>query len=380
MFKSNPERPWSLRYLAVATALATAALAQPVLSRSAQHGAHPHKSDHILIADQFNNRIIEIDRATHAIVWQFGDGFDTPSASSIVGPNDAERFGELTLISGTGIPPSSPPLPGCSDPVNGCPDNRVLIVNHGGHIVWQYGEGGVAGSDADQLNTPVDAIVAPGFLGKEGLVVMITDQANQRVIAVDRKKQIIWQYGTTGISGNGPDQLNNPNSQQFLDNGNVLIADENNNRVIEVKTDGTLVAQFTAGGTISGAAFASRLPGGDTLITDSNNSRIVEVDANDAVVWQYMTNTDAGSNASPLPTRAVRLRNGDTLISDQFNQRVIEVTPAGQIVFTQGELNTPGDGFDRLNGPYDAKDINDFTGLTAPKNLGEGEQGISDDD
>lgn len=209
---------------------------------------------------------------------------------------------------------------------------------------------------------------------------MITDQANQRVIAVDRKKQIIWQYGTTGISGNGPDQLNNPNSQQFLDNGNVLIADENNNRVIEVKTDGTLVAQFTAGGTISGAAFASRLPGGDTLITDSNNSRIVEVDANDAVVWQYMTNTDAGSNASPLPTRAVRLRNGDTLISDQFNQRVIEVTPAGQIVFTQGELNTPGDGFDRLNGPYDAKDINDFTGLTAPKNLGEGEQGISDDD
>ena len=89
MFKSNPERPWSLRYLAVATALATAALAQPVLSRSAQHGAHPHKSDHILIADQFNNRIIEIDRATHAIVWQFGDGFDTPSASSIVGPNDA---------------------------------------------------------------------------------------------------------------------------------------------------------------------------------------------------------------------------------------------------------------------------------------------------
>lgn len=47
MFKSNPERPWSLRYLAVATALATTALAQPVLSRGTQHGAHPHKSDHM---------------------------------------------------------------------------------------------------------------------------------------------------------------------------------------------------------------------------------------------------------------------------------------------------------------------------------------------
>lgn len=380
MFKSNRERKWSVRCLTAATTLAIATLAQPALALAErQGGISPHKSDHILIADQFNNRIIEVDRATHAIVWQFGDGFDTPSASSIVGPNDAERFGELTLISGTGIPPSSPPLPGCSDPVNGCPDNRVIIVNHGGHIVWQYGQAGVAGADVDQLNTPVDAIIAPGFLGNEGLVVMVTDQANERVIAVNREKKIVWQYGTTGVTGNGPNQLNNPNSQQLLDNGNVLIADENNNRAIEVTTNGTLVAQFTAGGTVSGVAFASRLPNGDTLITDSNNSRIVEVDATDAVVWQYLTNTEAGSNPSPLPTRAVRLQNGDTLISDQFNQRVIEVTPAGQIVFTQGGLNMPGDGFNRLNGPYDAKAINDFTGLTAPKNLGEGEQGVAGD-
>lgn len=376
MYRNSLKDARRIRHLAVAIALALAAAAQPALSSDKCHDdARSHQSYHILIADQFNNRIIEVDRLTHAIVWQFGDGFDTPSARSVVGPNDAERFGELTLISGTGIPPSNPALPGCSDPTNGCPDNRVIIVNHGGNIVWQYGQDGVAGAGADQLNAPVDAIIAPDFLGIEGLVVMVTDQANQRVIAVDRKKRIVWQYGTTGVAGNGPNQLNNPNSQQFLDNGDVLIADENNNRVIEVRTDGTLVAQFTAGGTISGAAFASRLSNGDTLIADSNNSRIVEVDASDNVVWQYLTNTEAGSNSSPSPTRAVRLRNGDTLISDQFNQRVIEVTPSGQVVFTQGQLNMAGDGFDMLNGPYDAKDINDFTGLTSPKKLGEGKQG-----
>jgi len=32
-------------------------------------------------------------------------------------------------------------------------------------------------------------------------------------------------------------------------------------------------------------------------------------------------------------------------------------------------LNTPGNGFNRLNGPYDAKVVGDFTGLTPP--LGE---------
>lgn len=317
----------------------------------------------ILVADQFNNRVVEINRRTHQVVWQFGNGSDLPGPHSVVGTNDAERFGTLTLISGTGTPPG---LPGCSDTVNGCPDNRVFIVDPRGDIVWQYGQAGVAGAGPDQLNTPVQALFLVSFPGHYGPHVLIADQANQRIILVNLRKQVVWQYGTTGVSGNGPNQLNNPNSAEVLANGHVLIADENNNRVIEVTRAGALVKQFTAQGTVSGAAFASRLPNGDTLITDSNNNRIVEVDANDQPVWQYFTNTEAGSNPTPLPTRAVRLRNGDTLISDQFNDRVIEVNMLGKTVFTQGALNMPGSGYDQLNGPYDAKQIGDFTGLTPP--------------
>ena len=320
----------------------------------------------IVIADQFNNRVIEIDPHTHAILWQFGNGSDKAGPHSIVGTNDAERFGPLTLISGTGIPPASPPLPGCSDPVNGCPDNRVIIVTPAGRIVWQYGQAGVAGFGPNELNTPVHALVTTAFPGHRGLHVLITDQANSRVILVNLRRQIVWQYGMTLVPGAGANQLNNPNSAELLENGHVLIADENNNRVIEVTTGKQLVRQFTAGGTVSGAAFASRLRNGNTLITDANNNRIVEVDAADAPVWEYLTNTESGSNSAPLPTRAVRLANGNTLISDQFNQRVIEVTPAKDIVFTQGLLNTPGKGFNRLNGPYDAKVVGDFTGLTPP--------------
>ncbi|TAM95636.1 MAG: hypothetical protein EPN40_10245 [Rhodanobacteraceae bacterium] len=198
---------------------------------------------------------------------------------------------------------------------------------------------------------------------------LITDQGNQRIILVDMKKRIDWQYGTTGVAGSAANQLSNPNSAEVLDNGNILIADENNNRVIEITPRGWIVKQFTAQGTVSGAAFASRLDNGDTLITDSNNNRIVEVNGNDHVVWQYVTNTLPGSNPTPLPTRAVRLENGDTLISDQFNDRVIEITPTGQIVFQQGTINAPGNGYNQLNGPYDAKVIGDFTGLTRPFGL-----------
>lgn len=322
-----------------------------------------HHAGNILIADQFNNRVIEVDPMTHKVVWQFGDGSDIPGPHSVVGTNDAERFGQFTLISGTGTPPG---LPGCSNTTNGCPDNRVFIVNHKGKIVWQYGQAGVAGSGPDQLNTPVQSLYLSSFPGYPGPHVLITDQANQRVILVNMKKRIEWQYGTSGVSGSGPNQLNNPNSAEVLDNGDVLIADENNNRAIEISAAGQTVQIFTAHGTVSGVAFASRLPNGDTLITDSNNNRIVEVDDGDNVVWQYFTNTAPGSNPTPLPTRAVRLREGDTLISDQFNDRVFEITPSGRIVFQQGTINVPGNTFNLLNGPYDAKVIGDFTGLTPP--------------
>jgi hypothetical protein len=117
---------------------------------------------------------------------------------------------------------------------------------------------------------------------------------------------------------------------------------------------------------LSGAAFASRLCDGHTLITDSNNNRVLEVDQDGNVVWSYSTNTRTGSVSSPLPTRAVRLRNGNTLISDQYNMQVIEVTPDKKSVFTQGKIAVAGKTFDMLNGPYDAKVIGDYTGLTPP--------------
>jgi hypothetical protein len=324
-------------------------------------GSEFNQPGNILITDQFNNRVIEIDPAGN-IVWQFGNGPGDTSANAIVGTNDAERVGDFTLMSGTGIPAGA--TKNCKK--SGCADNRVILVDRGGNIVWQYGQFGVTGFGPDQLNTPVQNTYLPSGH------VLITDQGNERVIEVRRADNaVVWQYGQNGVAGNGPDQLNNPNAAELLANGHILISDENNNRAIEVThtTPSHIVAIFSAHGTVSGLAFASRLANGNTLLTDSNNSRIVEVDPRDNPVWEYFTNTRPGSNPSPLPTRAVRLANGNTLISDQFNDQVIEINPSKIIVASYGTINDPGFSPStaiQMNAPYSAYVIGDYTGITPP--------------
>src|SRR5216683_94711 len=287
---------------------------------------------------------------TQMVVFTFGSGnpkLCNPGPGSIIGLNDAERLsGGLTLLAGTGVPAGSASYP------KGCNDNRVIVVKQQGQIVWQYGQAGVTGSGPNELNVPVFAIQLPSRN------ILVVDQANNRVIEVDRNsKQVVWSYGPKS----GPSALNNPNSAELLPNGDILIGDENNNRVIEITRDGTIVWQYDQG--ISAAAFASRLPNGDTLIADSSHSRILEVTPNKRIVFEYFTNTDTGSNSAPLPTNAVQLADGSIIIADQFNHRVIIVNPKG---FKYGTINVAGNGADQLNGPYTAYVIGDYTGQTPP--------------
>ncbi len=175
-----------------------------------------NKPGNILIADQFNNRVIEVSEKGK-IVWSFGLGPNDFSKKSVLGVNDAERIGDDTLMAATGIPAGVDP--NCN---NGCPDNRVILVDPDGKIIWQYGKFGVTGAGPNELSAPVQATYT-----SRGTV-FITDQGNQRVIEVNKKGHIIWQYGTTGVAGSGPDELNNLIPAQVLENGDILIADEGN--------------------------------------------------------------------------------------------------------------------------------------------------------
>ncbi len=331
---------------AIAVMAAAAILAaQGVRAASGDETAF-NEPGNVLISDQFNNRVVEVDAKKH-LVWSFGSGGPaqcTAGAGTVIAPNDVERLAEgLTLIAGTGT--------------GSCPDNRVIVVDQAGNIVWQYGQGGVAGSSPGLLNVPVFAIETPSH------TFLITDQANNRIIEVDQNHNIVYEYNPP--AGN-PGALNNPNSAELLGNGNILIADENNSRVLIVdpQQSNKIVFQYSSGLNI--VAFASRLKDGHTLITDSGNNRIIEIDNHRNVIFTYATNKTPHSVANPNPSNAVRLANGNTLIADQFNNRVFIITPAKRTVFQYGQTGTSGIGGNQLYAPYNAVVVGDYTGVTSP--------------
>jgi outer membrane protein assembly factor BamB len=311
----------------------------------------------LLITDRDNNRVIEIDTNTQTIVWEYDMSVRRSVTNLIVGPCDAERFHSDTLIVGGGLTAGA-----SMNYPSGAADNRVIMVNRKGKIIWQYGQEGVTGSGEDELNNPVAAMML------RHRDVLITDQGNHRVIQVNRGKKIVWQYGTTGVSGSASNQLNSPASAERLVNGDYLIADAGNNRVIEVSKKGALVRQYgdpLDTSILNGPTYICRVPGGNFLITDSLNNRIIEIDDNSSNVFTYVTSTRSGSVTDPQPTHALQLKKGNYLIADQFNHQVVEINPAGDVVFTYGTLGVPGDDDGFLNAPCDVKVIGDYTGLTS---------------
>ena len=158
------------RLLALALAGVLIALAALWVGAAAAKAAPMgfNQKGNVLIADQFNNRVIEVARDGR-IVWHFGTGSPVAGAKTVVAPNDAQRIpGGRTLIAGTGAPAGA-----TGYPAGGANDSRVLIVNKAGKIVWQYGKAGVTGTGANLLNTPVQATYLKG--GR----VLITDQAQR---------------------------------------------------------------------------------------------------------------------------------------------------------------------------------------------------------
>jgi DNA-binding beta-propeller fold protein YncE len=119
--------------------------------------------------------------------------------------------------------------------------------------------------------------------------------------------------------------------------GNVLIADADNNRILEVTPDKRIVWEFPRPGDLApGQSFidpddAFYTPGGRTIITnEEDNQTITIIDyATHKIVWQYGHAGHAGSAPGYLntPDDAYQLADGRIVVADIKNCRVLLFDP-----------------------------------------------------
>lgn len=125
------------------------------------------------------------------------------------------------------------------------------------------------------------------------------------------------------------------NSAQRLPSGETVISLRNLDLVIVVDRSGAVVRTFGPL-VLKHPHCAFQLPDGNLLVTDNGNARIIEVEwATQRIVWSY-----ARGLYMPIGGCAQRLLSGNTLITDSGNRRVIEVTPQGETVWEM-RVNVP---------------------------------------
>ncbi|MBD3212812.1 MAG: PQQ-binding-like beta-propeller repeat protein [Candidatus Lokiarchaeota archaeon] len=144
-------------------------------------------------------------------------------------------------------------------------------------------------------------------------------------ISANNASNILWWYGdyenTTLLS-----RQHNPD---YLENGNVIIADSENDRIVEVNYS-TKEKVWESAIELRWPRDADELDNGNLLITDSYNNRIIEINrTTQEIVWMFERDL-------MIPYESDQLENGNYLISTEYMGKVIEVNQKGFIVWSYG--------------------------------------------
>jgi uncharacterized protein (UPF0248 family) len=193
----------------------------------------------------------------------------------------------------------------CRDPFTA----KVVRVRSDGSEIWSYRY-----PDSD-LDFPHTALWNPDD------TVLIADTGHGRIILVDTAtKETIWS--SEEITFSDPRiTYSYPNHACLLPSGRILTSIRDGHIVLEFELDGTIVWSFGEWDVpgndnthLNGPHWPKRKANGNTLIPDSWNHRIIEVTPAGRIVWEYAPTEQP--YFLEWPRCAQDLPNGNILITD----------------------------------------------------------------
>jgi hypothetical protein len=166
------------------------------------------------------------------------------------------------------------------------------------------------------------------------------------------KKEVVWTYEAKPAEGyKGRIEVH---AFQRLADGNTMVAESGNRRIVEVGPDGKIVKTVPLlvkkPDPHRDTRLVRKLATGNYLACHEGDGCVREYDPTGKVVWEYALDLNGrprsgGHGPEGHGTEvfgAVRLANGNTVIAGGNNNRVIEVDKAGKIVWSIDQKELPG--------------------------------------
>ena len=171
-------------------------------------------------------------------------------------------------------------------------ENERIFTVKNGEITWQWNASSRYEAPDDPTRTDWLHINDVDVIGEDRYLVSVRN-AHQLVI-VERGEGVVEVInGDEAVTEGDPTLLRQQHNPQWLGNGTVLVADSHNDRIVELRRGES--GEWTVGWTLDraeGVEFrwprdADRLPNGNTLVTDTLNHRVMEITPTGEVVWEY---------------------------------------------------------------------------------------------
>lgn len=183
---------------------------------------------------------------------------------------------------------------------------------------------------------------------------LIADRGNNRLLVLNDQMNIIWNYPSSSTQPNS--QLYYPDDAFFTNNGTQIISNqEDNNTIIKIAyPSGKIIWSFghpliagTANGYLHDPDDAYQLTNGQIVVADINNCRLLFINPNGTIANQIGTNgvcKHDPPNFIGTPNGSTPLYDGNILVSEIHGSWVSEYTPQGKLVWsTHLAISYPSD-------------------------------------
>lgn len=212
---------------------------------------------------------------------------------------------------------------------------KLAIINDKGEIEWEY----AVKHDIHDLHMLTNGNI-------------LTQLSHTKIVEINPKKEIVWSYESKARPGY-PGKVE-VHAFERLPDGNTMIAESGNSRIIEVNAQGDIVKSIPLKVSKSDSHRDTRMVrkiGNKTyLVCHEGEGCVREYDEAGKVIWEYQLNLGNRPRSSGHGPEghgvevfgAIRLPNGNTLIAGGNNNRVIEVNSKGEVQWQVDQKELPG--------------------------------------